>query len=120
MTAPATLPPDSTPAAIDVDRLRAVTITWEDGHVSRFDLPALRLACPCAGCKAEWSAGREPRLAAPLSIVDVRLAGAWGMTPTWVDGHDTGIYSWAYLRAGCECADCAAADCTAVDCPAGD
>lgn len=106
-SAPRTTPD---PAAIDVDRTVAVTITWEDGHVSRFPLPELRAACPCAGCQAEWAAGREPRVPDPLSIVDVGLAGAWGMTPTWSDGHNTGIYSWPYLRAGCPCSSCAAGE----------
>jgi limonene-1,2-epoxide hydrolase len=35
-------PTTTSPAAIDVDRAVAVTITWEDGHVSRYALPELR------------------------------------------------------------------------------
>jgi hypothetical protein len=33
------------PVTIDVDRKNAVTITWEDGHVSRFPLDVLRANC---------------------------------------------------------------------------
>ena len=84
----------SVPIDVDVDRTVAVTITWEDGHVSRFDLHDLRQACPCAGCRASRPTAPPPGLA----ITEVALAGAWGMTPTWNDGHTTGIYSWEYLR----------------------
>jgi len=41
-----------------------------------------------------------------LSVIDVTLAGAWGITPTWSDGHHTGIYSWDNLREMCPCAAC--------------
>ena len=94
------------PVAIDVDRAVAVTITWDDGHVSRYALPALRIGCPCAGCRVEQRAGRGPAVEDGLSIVDVKLAGNWGMTPTWSDGHHTGIYSWEYLRKACPCDAC--------------
>jgi DUF971 family protein len=94
------------PEAIDVDRAVAVTVTWEDGHVSRYALPELRRSCPCAGCRVERVAGTGPMVVPGVSIVDVTLAGAWGITPTWSDGHHTGIYSWDQLRAACPCADC--------------
>jgi DUF971 family protein len=96
----------TSPATIDVDRAVAVTITWEDGHVSRYALPALRMDCPCAGCRVARRQHRESPVPDGLSIVDVKLAGAWGMTPTWSDGHHTGIYSWEDLREGCACAAC--------------
>jgi len=96
----------TSPAAIDVDRATAVTITWEDGHVSRYLLGALRMGCPCAGCRTARRQEQDLPLPDDLSIVNVELAGAWGMTPTWSDGHLTGIYSWTNLRAGCPCLEC--------------
>jgi DUF971 family protein len=98
------------PAIIDVDRTVAVTITWEDGHVSRYALPALRIACPCAECRVARRQDQEPSVPDDISIVDVKLAGAWGMTPTWSDGHHTGIYSWEDLRACCPCEACTSGD----------
>lgn len=98
------------PVAIVVERADHLTITWGDGHVSRFELRPLRLACPCAGCRAGWASDREPAVPTDLAITGVELAGAWGITPTWNDGHATGIYSWAYLRAGCACPVCASAE----------
>jgi DUF971 family protein len=82
------------PTAVDVDRA-ALTITWDDGTTSRFDLEALRRACPCASCRAKKTGtATQP----DLHIVNVTFAGAWGMTPTWSDGHNTGIYTWEYLQ----------------------
>jgi DUF971 family protein len=98
------------PAIIDVDRAVAVTITWEDGHVSRYALPALRIACPCAECRVARRQDRPPSVPDDISIVDVKLAGAWGMTPTWSDGHHTGIHSWEDLRACCPCEACTSGD----------
>lgn len=100
----------ASPMAIDVDRAVAVTITWEDGHTSRYALPTLRMACPCAGCRVERRADAGPRVPDTVSIVDVKLAGNWGMTPTWSDGHHTGIYAWEYLRAACPCEACTRPD----------
>jgi DUF971 family protein len=96
----------TSPAVIDVDRAAAITVTWEDGHVSRYALLALRKACPCAGCRVAWRQDEERPVPDDVSIVDVKLAGAWGMTPTWSDGHHTGIYSWEDLRAACPCDVC--------------
>jgi DUF971 family protein len=98
--------PHASPVAIDVQRAIAVTITWEDGHASRYELAALRRACPCAACRVERRAGQGPTVPEAVSIVDVKLAGNWGMTPAWSDGHHTGIYAWDYLRAECPCDLC--------------
>lgn len=34
----------------------------------------------------------------PISITDAELAGAWGLSLDWSDGHSTGIYAWTTLR----------------------
>jgi DUF971 family protein len=89
----------ATVTAIDIDRERAVTVTFDDGLVHTFDLAELRDACPCATCRARRDrgepiapAGHDPRLA------DADLVGAWGISFRWRDGHDTGIYPWDSLH----------------------
>jgi DUF971 family protein len=87
---------------ITVDRERAVVLTYADGIVCAFPVDRLRAACPCASCRG-WRERGEPAWPRPgtpehISVVDAELTGAWGLSLTWSDGHDTGIYAWAYLR----------------------
>lgn len=78
-------------------------LQWDAAEAARL-LPArdLRLACPCAQCVDEMS-GR-PLLdpgSVPLDVrpVHIGLVGAYGLRIHWSDGHATGIYTFAALRA---------------------
>jgi len=85
-------------SAIDIDRHRAVTITFDDGRVHAFTLDELRSNCPCATCRAARDAGRDPAPgSATIEIADASLVGAWGISFSWSDGHATGIYPWESL-----------------------
>ncbi|MDQ3737646.1 MAG: DUF971 domain-containing protein [Actinomycetota bacterium] len=90
------------PGTIDVDKETGVTFTFLDGHVARFDLMRLRLGCPCAGCRSLRDRGEaswpRPGSPTPLRIESAALHGAWGLTITWNDGHDTGIFPFESLR----------------------
>lgn len=93
-----------TPAVVDVtiERTRTVTVTFEDDLVCIFGVGELRAACPCATCRSFRERGDAawPRLgqADTIEIRDASFTGAWGISITWSDGHDTGIYAWANLR----------------------
>jgi hypothetical protein len=41
-----------------------------------------------------------------LRLVSFALVGRYGLTPTWGDGHRTGIYTWDALRGLCDCFAC--------------
>jgi DUF971 family protein len=91
------------PAAIDLDRERGLTIAWDDGMVSHYELEELRVNCPCAECRglrerdqAVWPTPTSPT---PLRAEGAELVGAWGLTISWNDGHGTGIFTWDVLRA---------------------
>jgi len=77
-------------------------IVWEDGLVSNYNVAALRRACPCATCVDEWTGERKLD---PFSVLEtirpVRIepVGRYALRIAWTDGHDTGIYSFDYLRA---------------------
>ncbi len=98
------------PVTIDVDRKNAVTITWEDGHVSRFPLEVLRANCMCAQCRGLRDQGQAAW--APtggdgaLEVESARQVGNWGLNLHWNDGHTTGIFTWEVLRAWCLCERC--------------
>lgn len=85
---------------ITVERTRAVTVVFDDGVACEFPLAELRAACPCATCRGRRDAGSPAWSGRPedLSIADAQLAGAWGLSIRWHDGHDTGIYPWDALR----------------------
>lgn len=100
------------PQGIIVDLAqRAVQFTWDDGHVSVFDLTFLRRACPCAECRpwihdlVKTSGSHEPSDAVKnavgelKSMQDVQPVGSYGLNFNWADGHTFGIYDWKYLRA---------------------
>ncbi len=83
----------------------ALRITWADGRVCRYNAPALRRACPCAQCVNEWTG---QRVLAPESVSDeliiknIAIVGRYALNFQWSDGHETGIYSFRYLRELCE------------------
>jgi DUF971 family protein len=95
------------PLQIKQDRVaKELRITWDDGHVSVLPIKLLRDECPCAGCKGEVLFGKVYK-PAPLSVfqegmyelVSLTAVGQYAIQAVWKDGHDTGIYSWEYLRA---------------------
>ena len=86
-----------------------LAIKWSDGGESFITLEKLRQACPCAGCKGEMDVmgnlykGPEIKLK-PESFVLRKLAqvGTYAAQPTWGDGHNSGLYSYEYLRKLCD------------------
>ena len=97
-------------------------IEWKDGHLSHYPFTFLRDACPCALCDEERSkSDREPGEApkpAPGSLPMFKAAakplsaegvGKYAIRFNWNDGHELGIYSWAFLREVCPCEECTAA-----------
>jgi DUF971 family protein len=113
---------DPAKVRVDVTRGTGVEIEWKDGHRSQWTFGWLRAACPCATCVEERErTGRpvgeltpEPKLALPMYKEPVRPrevvpVGHYAVKFVWNDGHETGIYSWDYLRRVCGCDDCAKA-----------
>lgn len=80
----------------------ALHITWDDGTTSVLPIPYLRAWCPCAACQGH---GAEVRFQADVGD-DVRAAelheiGAYALGIRFSDGHDSGIFSWVWLRQLC-------------------
>jgi len=89
---------------ITIDRAAGtLTIVFGDDAIGRYELEALRVNCPCAGCRGARDRGVAPwppagRDDAKLELADARLVGAWGLGITWGDGHEAGIFPWEGLR----------------------
>lgn len=79
-------------------------IVWADEHVCQYTAAALRRVCPCAQCVNEWTGQRTLRpetISEELSIADLSIVGRYALNFRWSDGHETGIYSFKYLRELC-------------------
>ena len=88
---------------------RLTEITWNDGHVGSYPSWYLREKCPCALCIDEFTA--EPKvepgsIPASLERVTVEPVGNYALHFGWSDNHDTGIYTFDYLRRICPCSSC--------------
>jgi len=80
-------------------------ITWADGRECRYRASELRRACPCAQCVNEWTGERTLKpenINEELQISDLSLVGRYALNFRWSDGHETGIYSFKYLRELCD------------------
>jgi DUF971 family protein len=76
-------------------------IVWDDSHISRIRLDALRAACSCAVCQGHHpsqSKNLKPEQFPDIRIVDIAPVGRYAYHIVWSDGHDTGIYTLKTLR----------------------
>ena len=84
---------------------RVVRITWDDGHVGEYALDYLRGFCPCAGCQGHG--GDLKFVYAPdAKLSEIGAVGNYAILFRWADGHETGIYTFQYLRSLCPCEEC--------------
>jgi DUF971 family protein len=115
------LPEAVTPQKVRVHKTEGtgVEIDWRDGHRSAWTFAWLRHACPCATCHEERDkSGRPPGIPkpqphtllplyeAPPRPVEITPVGKYALRFKWNDGHESGIYSWEYLRKVCQCEQC--------------
>jgi DUF971 family protein len=73
-------------------------VLWNDGMRSTLDAPALRAACRCAGCESQRRAGNPAAPALGIALTLLQPVGEFGLQLGFSDGHDRGIYPWAYLH----------------------
>jgi ATP-binding protein involved in chromosome partitioning len=76
---------------------RIVRITWSDGRSTQYGMRGLRGWCPCAECQGHSGERRFVTVADPR-LEAVEGVGRYAVRFLWRDGHQTGMYSYAYLR----------------------
>ena len=94
------------PVHLDLQKDRGLTVEWSDGRRSHYPVGYLRRMSPSAEAKAlREEMSRNPLTvlpagspAGPLTAVDADLIGNYAVRIRFSDGHDTGIFSWTYLR----------------------
>jgi|SRR5665213_3814710 len=111
------------PEHIAVSKSKGIDIDWKDGHRSSYGVEYLRDWCPCATCAGTH--GTEPRpkstvgaASAPAALFpmykakermqNIEPVGNYALRIVWNDGHNSGIYSYDYLRRICPCESCQA------------
>lgn len=98
--------PDA-PVHLDLKKDRGLTVEWPDGSSSYYSIAYLRRMSP----SAEQRQIREemaknpltvlpaaPAATGPLTALGAEMVGNYAIRIRFSDGHDTGIYSWRYLR----------------------
>ena len=96
-------PPTPTSLQLDVKE-NLLRVTWADGHVSLYDGAYLRYVCPCAMCRGHAPGEVDPPRWADVASVratGAEAVGTYAVRFTFTDGHETGIYTWTWLREVC-------------------
>lgn len=86
-----------------------VFLKWDDGKEFILPMRYLRDRCPCASCSGETVLWREYK-PSPLQVLTpgkynlkgAEVVGGYALALTWVDGHNTGLYAFDYLRRLCD------------------
>ena len=90
-----------------------VSLAWADGLRQSIPGEKLRIQCPCAGCReargdtthAQPLTGKKGSLKIitasreeETKLKSIWAVGNYAVGMEWVDGHNTGIYTYEYLR----------------------
>lgn len=93
------------PRRLDVTKDRGLTVEWADGTTAFYSVAYLRRMSPSAEARhLRESLAKNPLTVlpaapnTPLTITATELRGNYAVWFRFSDGHDTGIYSWDYLR----------------------
>ncbi len=98
---------DHEPKAIDLKKDKGLAIEWHDGSSSYYSIAYLRKMSPSADMRQlRKEMDKNPLTVLPSSASwnepvvarGAELVGNYAIRIRFSDGHDTGIYSWAYLR----------------------
>ena len=80
-------------------------MTWRDGSTGFIDIVTLRRMSQSADARQERESQSSNPLhilkhssAAPLTALTAELVGNYALRIRFSDGHDTGLFSWLYLR----------------------
>ena len=97
------------PRKLDLKLDRGLTVEWSDGTTSYYSIAYLRRMSPSAEARqlreeqaknplTVLPAKAAKAASGPLTALDAEMVGNYALRIRFSDGHDTGIYSWDYLR----------------------
>ena len=84
-------------------------LQWDDNNEDALSLIKMRDNCPCATCAGETDVFGNVYKGKPLSlnktsykIAGIQPVGYYAIRPFWEDNHNTGIYSYEFLKKLCQ------------------
>jgi DUF971 family protein len=101
------------PREIRRNESNGLVISWTDGLVQEISSATLRSQCPCAECREKRGDDGHSKPLTPkkralrviessldqeLSLEQIWAVGQYAIGLRWGDGHDSGIYTFEYLR----------------------
>ncbi len=99
---------DPKPLHLDLKKDRGLTIAWDDGTASFYSIAYLRKMSPSADNRTLKEQLKKNPLTVlpanvamqtgPITAIDAEFVGNYALRIRFSDGHDTGLYSWRYLR----------------------
>lgn len=92
----------------------ALRLTWADGFTQELSNELLRTSCPCAECREARGDSSHAKPLSPvkksslrvisatkdeaLNLRTIAAVGNYALRVEWADGHQTGIYTFDFLR----------------------
>ena len=81
-------------------------LEWGDGLKQELRLARLRQLCPCAVCEGNRFGQADDdlhvittdQLSATAGVREILPVGRYAIQVLWDDGHDSGIYTYGYLK----------------------
>ncbi len=101
---------DAPPRHLELSRAEGLTIHWDEATQQTLSVATLRRLSPSADARdlrAKLKSNPFTVLPAstssgPLRIEGIEPVGHYALRIRFSDGHDTGIYTWRYLRELCQ------------------
>jgi DUF971 family protein len=110
--------PQTTPTRLHLKKDQQLEVDWQDGHKCVYSISYLRSMCPCAMCRIVRE-GSDPHDISPapkkkplltilpgnysglVTVTDAQMIGKYAIKLVFSDAHDSGIFSFDYLREIC-------------------
>lgn len=78
-----------------------ISIKWSDELETKYNAVELRRSCPCASCIDEWTGEKrlkDENVSDDMTFSHISVVGRYALNFHFSDGHDTGIFSFKFLR----------------------
>lgn len=89
------------PRQIIEDSDSEISIVWSDDAETKYNAAELRRNCPCASCVNEWTGEkilRDESVPDNLDFSHISIVGRYALNFHFSDGHETGIFTFKFLR----------------------